>query len=205
MHRATPVIGLVGGIGAGKSTAAAQFAALGCEVIDADALGHALLDDPDVREEVRRRWGQRVFGPEGRVSRPALSEAVFGDPAELAVLNGILHPRMRREAARRIIAARQDPAVKGVVLDAAVLFEAGWDDLCTTTVFLEAPWEARLGRAKARRLTEEELIRREKVQIPLDRKRKICDYILQNSSTVSHLRERVRTLFHRMVHATESP
>ena len=134
-----PVIGIVGGIGAGKSTAAGQFAALGCRLVDADRIGHELLAEPDVQAEIRRRWGDAAFAPGGQVSREALAELVFDSPAELDALNAILHPRIRRRMEQAIAEAQADASAAGVVLDAAVMFEAGWDDLCTHRVFVGAP------------------------------------------------------------------
>ena len=201
-----PVIGLVGGVGAGKSTVARQFARLGAAVVDGDAIGHDLLESPAVRREVRRRWGGGVFTRGGRVSRAALGRVVFAAPAELEALNRILHPRIRRRMERAIAQARRDPAVPAVVVDAAVLFEAGWDDLCTAVVFVKAPaarrarrWAARHGGAKAA------WRRRENAQISLDKKRQKCEYTVDNSSSVSRLPDQVRTLLLRFTRAAERP
>ena len=97
-----PVIGVVGGIGSGKSTAASQFAALGCAVIDGDAIGHELLRREDVRQEVHRRWGDAVFTDAGEVDRRALAKIVFADETQLSALNRILHPRIRRRMVEQI-------------------------------------------------------------------------------------------------------
>jgi dephospho-CoA kinase len=194
-----PVIGLVGGIGAGKSAAAAQLAALGCARVDADAIGHDLLADADVARRIRERWGAAAFTPDGRVDRKALGSAVFADAAELAALNRILHPRIRREMSRQIAAALGDPDVPGVVVDAAVMLEAGWDDLCTHLVFVSAPAAARYERvARGRGWSRAEWKRREKSQISLDTKAARCDYTIDNHSSVSRLRQQIRRLFPRM-------
>lgn len=194
-----PVIGIVGGIGAGKTTAAAEFVALGCRLIDADAIGHELLKDPSVLAEIRDRWPGAVAGPRGPVDRKTLGERVFADPAELDALNRILHPRIRRRMARRIGRALKEPDLAGVIVDAAVLFEAGWDDLCTHRVFVSAPGSRRLGRvARQRRWSRRDWEQREKSQISLDMKEVKCDYTIDNRSSVSRLREHIRELFHRI-------
>jgi len=197
-----PVIGIAGGVGAGKSTVAAELARLGCLVIDADALGHELLGSADVRDALRRRWGGDIFDAAGTVRRERLAEIVFGDPAALAELNRLLHPRMRQEIKARIGRGQADPACPAVVLDAAVLFEAGWDDLCTHLVFVETPDELRARRVEQQRGWDEPTWRRrEKSQLPLDRKAAGCLYCVRNSSDVSHLRNEVRNLLHQIVQA----
>jgi dephospho-CoA kinase len=201
-----PVIGIVGGIGAGKSAAAAEFAALGCQVIDADAVGHALLKEPAVKAELKKRWGEGVFGADGNVDRSALARIVFDDKVELEALNSIIHPRMRERMERLIAAAMSDASVKGVILDAAVLFEAGWDDLCTHVVFVSAPREVRLRRLPAKAGQDAgRLAAREKFQISLDKKARKCDYDIDNSSSVPRLRKQVGELFLRICHPADRP
>ncbi len=194
-----PVIGIVGGVGAGKTAAAGEFAALGCRLIDADKIGHELLREPDVLAEVRRRWGDAVLGLDGQVVRAALAEVVFHSPAELAALNAILHPRIRRAMELAITDAQADESVKAVVMDAAVLLEAGWDDLCTHRVFVSAPADDRRRRvAQSRHWSDETWAAREKSQISLDTKASVCEYTLDNRLGASFLREQVRVIFHRI-------
>ena len=196
-HAGKPVIGIVGGIGAGKSTVAAELVKLGCARIDADAIGHALLADPAVQRQIRRRWGEGVFDPQGRVDRRALGETVFADAAQLQALGAILHPRMRRRMEQQIARAQADPRVAAVVVDAAVLFEAGWDDLCTHRVFVRAPRAQRARRVRAQRGWDAPAWRRrEKMQISLDKKAAKSDYIINNSSSLSCLHEQVRSIFY---------
>jgi dephospho-CoA kinase len=194
-----PVIALVGGIGAGKSTAAAELVALGCRLVDTDAIGHGLLAVEDVRDAFRRRWGEAVFAADGSVDRRAVAARVFPDPDELAALNAILHPRIRRSMEQQIAEALADADTKGVVVDAAVLFEAGWDDLCTHKVFVSAPAAERQRRAAVQRGWDEETWRlREKSQISLDKKAGRSDYTVDNRSGASLLREQIRQLFRRI-------
>ena len=194
-----PVIGIVGGVGAGKSTAAGEFAALGCRLIDADRIGHELLGEPDVLAEIRRRWGDAVLGPDAQVAREALAEVVFRGPAELEALNAIMHPRIRRRIQRAIADAQADESVEAVVLDAAVIFEAGWDDLCTHLVFVSAPAEDRRRRvAESRHWSGEKWAAREKSQISLDKKAVRCNHVIDNRSSGPRLCEQVRQIFHRI-------
>ncbi|MFP4214448.1 MAG: dephospho-CoA kinase [Phycisphaerae bacterium] len=195
-----PVIGLVGGVGAGKSTVADAFAELGCAVIDADKLGHEVIQAPAVRDALVERWGTRIIGDDGRVDRSAVGEIVFDDEAELAFLNEIMHPRIAERIAGRIDELRNDPGVSAIVLDAAVMLEAGWDHQCDVLVFVDAPEAVRFARVLSSRGWSETTWReRENSQFSIDRKAASCDYCLRNSSSESHLREQVRTLFHRIV------
>jgi dephospho-CoA kinase len=216
------VIGLVGGVAAGKSTAAREFARLGAAVVDGDAIGHELLGAPGVERAIRRRWGAGVFARAERglpvrgradsprraaaVDRAALGRIVFADPRELAALDRILHPRIRREMKRQIAAARGKACVPAVVVDAAVLFEAGWDDLCTAVVFVDSPACDRARRAAAGKGWDRASWRRREIaQISLDKKRQKSDYIIDNSSGVSRLREQVRQILLKIVHAADRP
>jgi len=200
-----PVIGLVGGVGAGKSTAADQFAALGCTLIDADKIGHELLADEEVCRELRSRWGERVFRSDGFVDRAALADIVFKHSSELDALNQIMHPRIGGRIARRIEQAQRDCEVPAVVLDAATLFEAGWDNMCTHVVFVAAPHDRRVSGAASKGMDRQEWLLREKSQISLDNKRAKCYCTLDNSSSVSHLCEQVRRVFQRVVHQADRP
>lgn len=195
-HKHIPVVGVVGGIGSGKSTVAAEFQRLGCSRIDCDKLAHALLTDADVKREIRKTFGAKVFDEHDEISRPAVAEIVFRDSEKLDALEQILHPRIREKIIERIDAARQTDSI-AVVVDAAVLFEAGWDDLCTVTMFVEAPEEDRLERVrKSRGWDRDALQTREARQIPLDKKARRCHYNIHNHSSVSRLKEQVRQFLH---------
>ena len=199
-----PVIGIIGGIGSGKSAVAGEFESLGCALIQADAIGHELLADNDVKLAIRRRWGDRVFGLDGNVDRSVLGKTVFADKSELDALNAIMHPRIRRRMIEAIAAASLDESIRAIVLDAAVLLEAGWDDLCTHIVFVDAPAEIRRQRIRqARGWSERDWLTRENSQFSLDTKKSRCYCILSNDSSVSRLQEQVRQIFNRIVQVTE--
>ena len=124
---------------------------------------------------------------------------MFGAPSELEALNAILHPRMRRRMEDRIAAMRRDDGATGAVLDAAVLFEAGWDDLCTVRVFVSSSSSDRLARVSSSRgWDREDWASREKSQISLDIKASKCDYTIDNRFDVPSLREQVHVIFHRI-------
>lgn len=176
------VIGLTGGIGAGKSRLAAELAVGGAVAIDADRVGHELLERAEVRERVVAEFGPGVLGPDGAIDRAALGAVVFGDAGRLDRLEAILHPRMAAEFLERIESAGAGPRRVTVVLDAAILHEAGWAELCDHVVFVDAPAAIRHGRlAETRGWSAAEIARREVAQWPLDRKRRLADQVVRGT------------------------
>src|SRR5579884_1022824 len=107
---AKPVIGLVGGIGSGKSAAAAAFARRGGRLIVGDDVGHLALRQPDIREAVVRRWGKELLGDDGEIVRRRLGAIVFADAGERRALEEIVHPWIRRRIEEEIARAQADPA-----------------------------------------------------------------------------------------------
>ena len=200
-HGEIPVIGLIGGIGAGKSRVAELLAAEGAFVIDADTVGHALLDQRPVREQVVAQFGAGVLDRSGspddppRIDRRALGAIVFASPAALEQLEAILHPPMRRTFERAIARAVRRGRARAVVLDAAILLEAQWNTLCDQVVLVDAPRDLRLARlAAARGWNEDVLAAREAAQWPLERKRALADAVVVNDAGAEPLAEQVHRL-----------
>jgi dephospho-CoA kinase len=202
-HGAVPVIALTGGIGSGKSRVAELLRERGAVVIDADAVGHEVLEQPAVRRQVIERFGPGMLRPDsdvgprdGRIDRKALGSVVFADRAALHDLEAILHPRMRRRFAEIIEREAMRGQAPAVVLDAAILLEAGWDNLCDLVVFVDASLPVRLERvARGRGWTAEVLQARETAQWPCDAKRNRGDVVLHNESSLDLLEQDVDRLF----------
>jgi dephospho-CoA kinase len=191
-----PVIGLVGAIGAGKSTAAAAFAHRGGFVIDADKLGHDALEQPEIRRIVLDRWGAAGItrSTDGRIDRKALGRIVFADPAERAALEGMVYPYIGKRAEEAIAAAQGDPHAKFIVVDAAVMLEAGWN-ICGRMVYIDAPRAIRVARLAVRSgWSETELATRESAQWPAEKKKKSCDAVIVNEGSREQLQEQVDRL-----------
>lgn len=198
MRPLKPVIGLIGAIGAGKSTVANALAGLGGFVVDADKFGHEVLDEPAVRDQLVERWGTDLLRPDGSVNRRTLGAIVFADPAERKVLEGIVFPRIHEREADSFALADADPAARFIVLDAAVLLEAGRREVCKKLLFVDAPREERLKRLIARSgWTDEELTRREAAQLPLAEKRRLADAVIVNAGDAGELHAATVEVLHR--------
>lgn len=199
-HRAKPIIGLVGGIGSGKSAVASVLQGLGATVIDSDRLAHAELNRPDVVETIRSWWGDKVCRSDGQVDRKVVGAIVFADATQLDRLERLLYPRLHRQRETLVAEYEQDPAVRAVVLDAPKLYEAGLGDYCDAVIFVDAPREQRLRRVRATRgWSEEELDRRERSQDSLDRKKANADYIVTNDSSLEDLQASVTRVFSQLL------
>ena len=198
MRPQKPVIGLIGAIGAGKSTVAALMGSLGGFVVDADKIGHEVLDEPAVCDQLTERWGASILRDDGTVNRRAVGAIVFADPAERKVLESVVFPRIHEREGEQFALADADPAARFIVLDAAVLVEAGRDEVCKKLVFVDAPREERLKRLIARSgWTADELTRREAAQLPLAEKRRLADATLDNDGDPGELRDAVAALLRR--------
>ncbi|MEZ6234862.1 MAG: dephospho-CoA kinase [Phycisphaerales bacterium] len=185
------VIGLVGGIGAGKSAVAKRLQTLGAVVSDSDARAKEMLDRPDVRATLREWWGDRVLDGSGAIDRKALAAIVFADPEQRKRLEALIHPLLRegREALKRDAAADGTPIV---VIDAPLLLEAGLESECDEVWFVDAPRGVRLARVRAsRNWDESELDRREAAQMPLEEKRSRADRVIANDADEPTLASRV--------------
>jgi dephospho-CoA kinase len=196
----TPVLGVIGGIGSGKSTVARQLETLGAVRLEADRVGHEVLRRRDVKSRARALWGDAVFGPDGQIDRSKLADIVFAPgPAAMrhrAALERLVHPLIKAELQRRIETLQQDPAIPLIVLDAAVLLEAGWDDVVDAIVYVDAPRVRRLERVRdSRKWDSRRLELRESAQKPLTWKRKRADYVVDNSGSLEQTLEQVERIY----------
>lgn len=163
------VIGLIGKIGAGKSTVAARFATHGGHVIDADRLAHEVLDEPAARAALVTRFGADILDEAGRVRRPAVAARVFGDSPEHATalrdLEAIVHPRVRLRIQAALDGLRAAETADGktrvAVLDVPLLVQAGWAEVCDLVIVVECADDVRRDRLATRGWTPEQISARE--------------------------------------------
>jgi len=187
-----PIIGLCGGIGAGKSLVAAVFERLGCLVADSDRLNHEILAQPGVLETLRTWWGPDVAQADGTPNRRRIAEIVFADPVQKERLESLVYPLIAARRAAMIRAVEDRSAVTAIVIDSPLLLESHLDLECDTIVFVDANEARRLERlGRERGWTAEDLTRREGWQIPLVEKRARAAYVVDNNGPVEQLRPQV--------------
>jgi dephospho-CoA kinase len=191
-----PLIGIIGGIGSGKSTVAAEFKKLGCAVIDADSIVHELLREDEVRDEVVRLFGPEVLNACGELDRKRLAAIVFADTKRLSALNKVIHPRVLQRTEELIAQYNKSSHTKAIVLDMPLLVEVGWADRCDRVIFVECDRKRRVERARTKGLlNDREIEIRENSQISLDNKARLADNTVDNNSDFSTLVRQIKEIF----------
>jgi dephospho-CoA kinase len=193
-----PIIGLIGGIGSGKSSVAAILAQRGARVISGDKLGHEALQQPEIQSQVVQRWGTGLLDAQRRIDRRRLAGIVFGDSAERHALEKLVFPWIERRLKEEVVAAKADANVALIIVDAAIMLEAGWYEVCDFLVYVDAPREVRWQRAAQERgWTQEDVKAREEAQMPLAEKKCRADFLLDNSGSWEKITTQVDDLLGR--------
>lgn len=186
-------VGLTGGIGSGKSSAARLFEELGAAVVDTDAIAHELTGpDGGAMTQIRRAFGAAFIAPDGSLERASMRRLVFGDPEAKKKLETILHPLIRQQARTRIIAARQPYVVVVVPL----LLETGaYRDLIQRVLVVDCSQEQQVARAMQRSQLEEKEVRAIlAAQMPRAERVGRADDVIDNSGDLEALRGQVLAL-----------
>ena len=190
------VIGLIGGIGTGKSTVSGMLRDLGAVVINADEVGHqAYLPHQGVWDQMVEAFGRDILEPDETVNRRKLGSIVFSDPKRLEQLNRIVHPWMFDELKKRIEELRSH-GTSVVVLEAAILLEAHWEPLVDQIWTTSLPEAEVIRRLTARDpLTEEQIKSRIAAQMPQDQREARSNVVIDTSGTIDEVRQRVEALW----------
>lgn len=190
-------VGLTGGLATGKSFVGTALKDLGCYLIEADALGHEVLEPGgEAYEGVVREFGAEILLADGAIDRKRLAAIVFADREKLAALNRLVHPPVLRrlEAMEAEIGARDPEAI--VVVEAAVLIEAGVHGRFDKLILAVCREEQQIERAVARGDgTREEVLARIRRQMPLEEKRKFADYVIDTSGSKEETLRQVRAVY----------
>ena len=190
------VIGLTGSIGTGKSEVTQVLQELGAEVINADQVGHeAYTPHTESWNAVVDAFGRDILQPDGEIDRRKLGAIVFADPVQLAKLNGIMHPRMADMVAEKTEQMRSR-GVQVVVVEAALMFEAGWetlvDEVWATDSSLEIVFERLMSRNG---MDEQEVRKRIGSQMDIQERLDRADVVVDNSGDVAALEATVKSLW----------
>ena len=190
------VIGLIGGIGSGKSSVSAILNSLGVDVIDADKVGHeAYTPNSEGWRKVISAFGQDIVGPENEIDRKKLGSIVFSDPSEMEKLNKLMHPIIHNLVEEKI-KNLADQGINVVALEAAILIEANWQDLTHEIWLAKANREVVIERVQLRNnFSREEIIKRIESQMSNNDREKHADIVIDNDGTIEQLEETVKTLW----------
>ena len=199
--------GLTGGIASGKSTVARYFAALGARVIDADRLSHELIRAPlPAYAEIVARFGRELLDATQEIDRTRLGALVFGNAQALAALNAILHPRVIERSGELAAEYRRADPRAVVVVDAALIIEAGMRDRFIKILVAWCRPEQQIERLMAKGVvSRQEAERRVAAQMPTDEKRRLADFVIDCSGSKDDSRRQVEALYPELRRLAEGP
>ena len=179
-----------------------MFAALGATVLDADQVAREVVEPGQgALAEIVASFGPEVLRPDGTLDRRGLGERVFGSPAELARLNRITHPRIRTELHRKLLQlAAVPPAPPIVVVEAAILVEAGWTAMVDRIIVVVAQHSTQAARLIAEHgLTAEQASARIRAQLPARERLRFADYRVNGEAPLSEARLQVTSIWEDLV------
>ncbi len=194
------VVGLTGGIASGKSLVSGELKRLGAHVIDADLIAREIVGPGSpALAEIKREFGPRVINDDGTLDRAALGEIVFSDPEKLKLLNSITHPRIIEQQRRMIEEIKKNHADPLIIVDAAILIEAGEHRNMDRVVVVWASEEKQVERLLARNgLTRREAEKRVRAQMPLKEKAEYADYVINNDGGIEETLNLARELYRKL-------
>jgi dephospho-CoA kinase len=193
------VIGLTGGIAAGKSTVSETLREGGAVVIDADRVGHAAYQPgTETHAALVEAFGEQIVAPNGEIDRRALGGIVFADPAQRERLQGIVWPRMKAMMRGQLEELRAG-GTEVVVIEAAVLLEAGWQDLVDEVWVVQVPEEVATERLISRNgFSAEDARARIRAQLTNEERARGARVVIDNSGDIEEARARVRAEVERL-------
>lgn len=195
-------IGLTGGIGSGKTTAAEYFSALGVPAVGADGISRKSLEkDGDCYGRVVETFGTGVLRGDGSIDRKKLAKIVFSDENQLRALNETVHPYVLKTMFEQADDLFEDCGCRFVLFDVPLLFESGMDHEMDANVLVVCDEETRIRRVMERdKLTREATLSRIRAQMPEEEKRALADYVLDNNSSPENLKKQVESLYKQLLY-----
>ena len=199
------LVGLTGGIGSGKSTAAGMFKDEGADIIDFDLLARTVVEPgkPAWRKIVEY-FGPNFLNPDGSINRAALGKVIFSEDTSRKALEDFVHPMILKERDRLVEKIRNKNPSSVVIVDFPLLFELGMDRDFDKTVLVYAPSDVQIKRVMQRDgLSKEEVEKRLKAQMPIDEKRRLSDYIIDAETTFAVMRHQVKGILYSLREISE--
>jgi dephospho-CoA kinase len=193
-------IGLTGGIACGKSTVSAMLTELGAYIVDADRVAReVVLPGEPALQAIVEKFGQAVLNEDGTLNRPALGGIVFGQAERLRELEAITHPAIRRRMREQMEQAERLEADPIVVADIPLLYETEQQSSYEGVIVVYVPHEVQRERLMNRNgLSAEEAERRIGLQMDIEQKRRLADWVIDNSGTLEETRKQVQQLWERL-------
>lgn len=192
-------VGLTGGIGAGKSTAAQMFAQLGSRVIDADRIVSRLYEKGAAGyDTILENYGPSVLGESGEIDRKRLSDAALGSAEGASRLNALIHPLVLAEQKRLLDLIEAEGRDQIVIVEATLLLESGGRNRFDRIIVVDVPTEIQIERAVSRGMDRAEVERRMSRQMPREERLNLSDYVISNMRTQADLRREVEATYRKL-------
>lgn len=193
-------VGLTGGIATGKSTVAQLWQERGAAIINADQIAREVVRPGEpALAQIAKVFGQEVLGRDGELERKALARLVFGDPAQLKLLNALTHPPIL-QLIRERIAEQKAAGVPVIIVEAPLLIETGLHRLVDKVVLVTASVETQITRLKERDgLTRDEALARIRSQLPVEEKLRWADYIIDTDLPYPEVVRQVQDLWEEII------
>jgi len=189
------ILGLTGSFGTGKTYAASVFRSLGAVVIDADKISHYVIGkNRHAWKKIVRVFGRKILAQDGSIDRKALAGIVFSDKRKLYKLNSIVHPEVIS-----LIRAKLEKYISGnkvIVIDAPLLVEARITGMVDRLVVVTCEKEIQIGRCRKKfRIEKEEILKRIESQVPIKKKIRLANWILDNSGTKAETKRQIKKVW----------
>lgn len=197
-------LGITGGIGSGKSLVCALFAQLGVPVLSADLIAKKIIGcDEEVQREVLHLLGEEAFDRDGSLNREHIASMIFSNRSLQKKLNAIVHPRVEKELDRQL-AEFEKNGVKVAIVEAALIYEAGYDRRLDAVIVVDADQRERVRRVVERdKSSPSEVRKRMRSQWSVARKLLKADYVIRNDGSREDLERNVRFLHNLFTHITQ--
>tara|TARA_B100000315_G_scaffold253559_1_gene292596 strand:+ start:16057 stop:16668 length:612 start_codon:yes stop_codon:yes gene_type:complete len=195
------LIGLTGGIASGKTTVSNMFVKLGAHLVDADVIARDIVKPNQAAwEEIVAVFGDSVLDDKKEIVREKLASVIFDDPEKRKQLEAITHPRIIEEENRRVNKLRKNNTSGIIILDAALLIEAGHHNRVDKLIVVSLNKDAQIKRLKERDgLSFTDAEKRLDSQMPLDEKIKLADYVIDNSKPLNEVEKQVSEIYKKLI------